>query len=92
MFCVLVSRGGESMSERNEHHYLAVDDRAVEWGFYLTSAGRVLNPVEPGLPYGVHPDMYMYDYSPAPEQNPLARSPRSSGRILPEFAVISIPA
>ena len=79
-----------TMCEQNEHHYLPVDDRAVEWGFYLTTAGRVLEPVVPALPYGVHPDMYMFDYDPAPKQSVATRSPRESGRTLPEFAVIYI--
>ena len=79
-----------TMSARYQHHYLPVDDRAAEWGFYLTSVGRVLDPVHPGLPYGVHPDMYRFNYDPAPERSVGARSPRASGRILPEFAVIYI--
>ena len=78
------------MNERNQYHYLPVDDRAAEWGFYLTTTGRVLAPVAPGLPYGVHPDMYRFDYDPSPRRSMDARSPRARGRILPEFAVIYI--
>ncbi len=78
------------MNPQNEHHYLPVNDKAVEWGFYLTSAGRVLDAVAPDLPYGVHPDMYMFDQDPAPRDSATLKSPRESGRILPEFQVAYI--
>ncbi len=78
------------MNQRNQHHYLPVDDRTAEWGFYLTTAGRILDPVKPDLPYGVHPEMYLFDYGPASSRAAGKRSPRASGRILPEFAVIYI--
>jgi AraC-like DNA-binding protein len=78
------------MSERNQHHYPPVDDRAAQWGLYVTTAGRVLDPVGPGRPYGVHPDMYLFDYDPAPGGAVGARSPQASGRILPEFQVVYI--
>ena len=66
------------MKPQNEHHYLPVDDRVAEWGFFLTTTGRVLNPVEQDLPYGVHPDMYMFDYSPARKRSVGTKSPRAS--------------
>jgi AraC-like DNA-binding protein len=78
------------MSEQNEYHYLPVDDRAVQWGFYLTTAGRVLDAVAKNMPYGVHPDMYMFDLSLAPSDAIFTSSPRESGRILPEFVAILI--
>ncbi|MFM2198524.1 MAG: hypothetical protein RLZZ505_1956 [Verrucomicrobiota bacterium] len=78
------------MNVRNDYYYLPVDDRVAEWGFYLNTTGRVLNPVAPDTPYGLHPEMYMFDQSPADVANPLAASPRESGRILPEFAVVYV--
>lgn len=78
------------MIGRNDYHYLPVDDLAAEWGFYLTATGRVLNPVEPGTPYGVHPEMYRFDQSPAPSDDPLVSSTWASGRILPEFAMVYV--
>ena len=78
------------MSGRNDYHYLPVDDRAAEWGFYLSTTGRVLNPVSPDTPHGAHPEMYMFDQSPAPVGDPLMGSPRERGRIMPEFAVVYV--
>jgi hypothetical protein len=71
------------MNPQNEYHYPPVDDRAAKWGFYLTTAGRVLNPVASDLPYGVHPDMYVFDLDSAPRDSATLKSPRESGRILP---------
>jgi len=78
------------MSKSTIYHYLPVSDQAVRWGFYVTSAGRVLEPVFPDLPYGKHPAMSMFDWTPAPEASVATRSPRASGRILPEFSVAYI--
>ena len=78
------------MNPQNEYHYPPVDDRAAKWGFYLTTAGRVLNPVASDLPYGVHPDMYVFDQDSAPRDSATLKSPRESGRILPEFQVAYI--
>ena len=78
------------MMLQNEHHYLPVDDSAVEWGFYLTTVGRVLHPVSPDMTYGVHPDMYQFDHSPVSKQSVGTKSPRESGRVLPEFAVVHV--
>jgi AraC-like DNA-binding protein len=78
------------MSKRNEHHYLPVDDQATEWGIYLTTAGRVLDRDSPGQAHGVHPDMYLFDWDPAPRHAVATKSPRESGRILPEFQVAYI--
>lgn len=78
------------MNQRNNYHYLPVDDRAAEWGFYLTTTGHVLSPVATDLPHGVHPDMYMFDLSPALGSEVLKRSSRESGRVLPEFQVVFI--
>ena len=79
-----------TMSKPTIYHYLPVSDQAVEWGFYVTSAGRILEPVAPGLPYGEHPAMSMFDWTPAPEGSVATRSSRASGRILPDFSVIYI--
>lgn len=76
------------MTTRNEYHYLPVDDRTAAWGFYLTTVGRVLDSVAMEAPNGVHPDMYMFDESPAPSDRVIIKSPRECGRILPEFQVI----
>jgi AraC-like DNA-binding protein len=78
------------MSERNEYHYLPVDDRAAEWGFYLTTIGRVQDAVATDTPHGVHPNMYMFDQSLAAGDAVLENSPRESGRVLPEFQAIYI--
>lgn len=78
------------MSGRNDYHYLPVDDRAAEWGFYLTTTGRLLSPVSPDTPYGLHPEMYMFDQGPALGGTPPTESPRESGRVLPEFAVVYV--
>jgi AraC-like DNA-binding protein len=78
------------MMERNDYHYLPVDDRAAEWGFYLTTTGRVLDPVAWNRPHGIHPDMYMFDQSSAPSGDLFKSSSRESGRVLPEFKAILI--
>jgi AraC-like DNA-binding protein len=77
------------MGDENQHHYLPVDDRATSWGFYLTTAGRVLDPA-PGHPHGTHPNMYLFDHTPVAADSLSERSPRESGRILPEFQVIYV--
>jgi AraC-like DNA-binding protein len=78
------------MCGQSDYHYLPVDDRVVEWGLYLTSAGRVLDSVSTDMPHGVHPKMYMFDQSFVPRDVAITSSSRESGRILPEFAVILI--
>lgn len=78
------------MNKRNDYHYFPVDDRAAEWGFYLTTTGRVLSLVSTELPHGVHPDMYMFDSSPALGDEVFKSSSRESGRVLPEFQVVFI--
>jgi AraC-like DNA-binding protein len=81
---------GSTMTGKNQHHYHPVDDLVSEWGFYLTTTGRVLEPSTTQLPHGVHPDMYMFDVSPARADAARTSSPRECGRILPEFQVIYI--
>jgi AraC-like DNA-binding protein len=78
------------MSLQNEYHYLPVDDRTAEWGFYLTAAGRVMQTVAMSTPHGLHPEMYMFDQSPAPDDQPITASSREKGRVLPEFAVVYV--
>ncbi|MBN2296445.1 MAG: AraC family transcriptional regulator, partial [Pirellulales bacterium] len=57
-------------------HYLPVDDSAIDWGIYLTGAGR--GRIHAGQPYPTadHPALYQL--------------PWQSGRSLPEFQVILI--
>lgn len=78
------------MTGKNQFHYHPVDDHASEWGFYLTTTGRILEPITTQLPYGAHPDMYMFDVSPVRADAVRTRSPRECGRILPEFTVAYI--
>jgi AraC-like DNA-binding protein len=78
------------MTGKNQFHYHPVDDHASEWGFYLTTTGRILEPITTQLPYGAHPDMYMFDVSPVRADAVRTRSPRECGRILPEFTVTYI--
>ena len=58
------------------HHYLPVDDRAIEWGIYITGVGRDVN--RPGEPYPRpgHPGPYDFRWQ--------------LGRTLPEFQVLLI--
>ena len=78
------------MTRNNHYHYLPVDDSAIDWGFYVTTAGRTLDPAsaDPDLPYGVHPSMYLFDQHSESRESALKRSPRESGRVLPEFAIV----
>ncbi len=58
------------------HHYLPVDDQAIQWGFYVTGAGRV--GIRPGQPYPPpgHPGPYDFRWQ--------------SGRTLPEFQILLV--
>lgn len=58
------------------YHYPPVDDRAMQWGVYVTSAGRGI--VRPGQPYPSqgHPQLYEFHWN--------------QGRTLPEFQAILI--
>lgn len=78
------------MTGKNEYHYLPVDDSAVDWGFYVTTVGRTLDPggPDPELPYGVHPSMYLFDQHSESRESTLKVSARESGRVLPEFAIV----
>lgn len=62
--------------EQAFHHYLPVDDQAIEWGIYVTGAGRdVIAPGQPYPPPG-HPGPYDFRWQ--------------IGRTLPEFQVLLI--
>ncbi|MCW1886061.1 AraC family transcriptional regulator [Luteolibacter flavescens] len=78
------------MKGRNRYHYLPVDDSAVDWGFYVTTAGRTLDPAgaDADLPYGEHPSMYLFDQHSESRESALQASARESGRVLPEFAIV----
>jgi len=56
------------------YHYPPVDDRAMQWGVYLTGAGRGV--IHPGQPYPprTHPRLYDFQWT--------------RGRTLPEFQLI----
>ena len=58
------------------HHYLPVDDQSIDWGIYVTGAGRVV--IRPGQPYPPpgHPGPYDFRWQ--------------LGRTLPEFQVLLV--
>ncbi len=58
------------------HHYLPVDDQAIQWGIYVTGAGRAA--IQPGQHYPPpgHPGPYDFRWQ--------------SGRTLPEFQVLLV--
>jgi len=58
------------------HHYLPVDEDAIQWGMYVTGVGRV--SIRPGRPYPPpgHPGPYDFRWH--------------SGRTLPEFQTLLI--
>lgn len=58
------------------HHYLPVNDDAMSWGAYLTSAGRMAMPAGRPYPPKGHPAVYQFDWR--------------RGRVLPEFAMVFI--
>jgi AraC-like DNA-binding protein len=58
------------------HHYLPVNDDAMNWGAYLTSAGRATIAPRQSYPPKGHPAVYQFDWR--------------RGRVLPEFAMIFI--
>ena len=58
------------------HHYLPVDDTMMDWGIYLTGAGRGVIPSKDHYPPAGHPKLYAFDYH--------------RGRILPEFQIVLI--
>jgi PAS domain S-box-containing protein len=62
--------------QRAVHHYLPVDDRAIDWGAYLTGAGRSV--AEPGELYPLpgHPQLYDFSWE--------------KGRTLPEFQLVLV--
>jgi AraC-like DNA-binding protein len=63
-------------SDEAFHHYLPVDDQAIQWGIYVTGAGRdVIQPGQPYPPPG-HPGPYDFRWQ--------------LGRTLPEFQVLLI--
>lgn len=62
--------------KRDFHHCLPVSDSTMQWGIYLSGAGRTLNPVSDDYPFEKEPVMYDIDWR--------------RGRTLPEFAAILI--
>lgn len=58
------------------HHYLPVDDRSIDWGIYVTGAGRVA--IRPGQPYPPpgHPGPYDFRWQ--------------LGRTLPEYQILLV--
>ena len=58
------------------HHYLPVDDQSIDWGIYVTGAGRVA--IRPGQSYppSGHPGPYDFRWQ--------------LGRTLPEFQVLLV--
>lgn len=64
------------MSANFETHYLPVDNRAVDFGIYVTGYGRQTIPPNTVYPPRNHPLKYAFDF------------PR--GRVLPEYTVVVI--
>jgi len=58
------------------YHYLPVNDAAMQWGLYVTGAGRGRVPVGQDYPPKDHPGLYGFQWS--------------LGRVLPEFQIILI--
>ncbi|HBO43912.1 MAG TPA: AraC family transcriptional regulator [Planctomycetaceae bacterium] len=60
------------------YHYLPVNDDAMDWGLYVTGAGRGRIPARQSYPPPGHPSLYQFDWR--------------RGRTLPEFQIILITA
>lgn len=58
------------------YHYLPVNDDAMDWGLYLTGAGRGRIPACQSYPPPGHPSLYQFDWR--------------RGRTLPEFQIILV--
>ena len=58
------------------HHYLPVNDDAMNWGAYLTSAGCTTMAPRQSYPPKGHPPAYHFDWR--------------RGRVLPEFAMVFV--
>jgi AraC-like DNA-binding protein len=58
------------------YHYLPVTDDAMDWGLYVTGAGRGRIPARQSYPPAGHPSLYQFDWR--------------RGRTLPEFQIILI--
>jgi AraC-like DNA-binding protein len=58
------------------YHYLPVDDRTMQWGIYVTGAGRAHIAAGQVYPPTGHPSLYQFDWK--------------RGRTLPEFQIILI--
>ncbi len=58
------------------YHYLPVNDDAMDWGLYLTGAGRGRIPAQQSYPPRGHPSLYQFDWK--------------RGRTLPEFQIILV--
>jgi len=58
------------------YHYLPVDDDAMDWGLYLTGAGRGRIPACQSYPPPGHPSLYQFEWG--------------RGRTLPEFQIILV--
>lgn len=65
------------MLDRYEfYHYLPVGDDAMDWGLYITGAGRGRIPARRSYPPPGHPCLYQFDWR--------------RGRTLPEFQIILV--
>jgi len=58
------------------HHYLPVNDKAMQWGLYVTGVGRAHIRAQQAYPPPGHPSLYRFDWQ--------------RGRTLPEFQVLLI--
>jgi AraC-like DNA-binding protein len=62
--------------EYDFYHYLPVNDSAMDYGLYVTGAGRVRIPAGQTYPPDGHPSLYQFDWE--------------RGRTLPEFQFILV--
>jgi len=64
-------RGMNMVAQFDFFHYLPVSNHAMEWGMYVTGAGRTRIAPAADYPPGKHPSLYQFDWR--------------RGRTLPEF-------
>lgn len=67
---------GVMLEQYEFYHYLPVNDDAMDWGLYITGAGRGRIPPCQSYPPKGHPSLYQFDWR--------------RGRTLPEFQIILI--
>ncbi|KAA1261313.1 Signal transduction histidine-protein kinase BarA [Rubripirellula obstinata] len=58
------------------HHYLPVNEQAINWGAYLTGAGRSITLPGQDYPLAGHPQLYDFSWK--------------NGRTLPEFQLLMV--